>query len=77
MQIIYLSIFISVLVIAVIGGFILIKYYDKDKAIYIIDIKIVDSLPVENISEHTMYVLKDNDTYNKYLFINDSWQKIE
>lgn len=64
----------------------LINYYKKSETMTKAEIlamigqtlntKIVDSLPVNDISENTIYLIADSGAYDQYMYISKSWIKI-
>ena len=44
------------------------------------DMAVVQTLPTENISNHTIYLVpktgETNDVYDEYIYINDAWEMI-
>jgi hypothetical protein len=44
------------------------------------DIEVVETLPTENISETTVYLLKDNEIdgnlYTEYIYVNNIWETL-
>jgi len=64
----------------------LINYYKKSETMTKAEIlamigqtlntKIVDSLPINDISENTIYLIADSGAYDQYMYIGKSWIKI-
>ena len=64
----------------------LVNYYKKSETMTKAEIltmigqtlntKIVDSLPINDISENTIYLIADSGAYDQYMYISKSWIKI-
>lgn len=64
-----------------------VDYYTKEQineilnGLTTLNVEIVETLPTENISTTTFYLVlsedqKDNNIYDEYLYINDQWEKV-